>query len=262
VLANPVPDATLVDGWLGRRLRMTEFSGTGIACIRGERLVFAGLAFRIERGGALVLVGPNGSGKSSLLRIMAGLTRPDVGTLRWDGLDILVHPDVHRARVHYVGHADAVKPALSVLENLRFWAALLSGSGQPTTTPAATPAAAATNATGAAPGAAEVRARRAMDALGIGHLADVPGRFLSAGQRRRVSLARIVAVPAPLWLLDEPRTALDADASRRLDEIVAAHRDAGGMVAISLHAGERPQGAAVLDLAAFSADQQAFAAPW
>ena len=223
---------------------MTVFSGTGIACTRGERLVFAGLAFHIERGGALVLVGPNGSGKSSLLRVMAGLSRPGVGSLMWDGTDILRDPGAHHARVHYVGHADAVKPALSVLENVGFWATLLSGGGSGGTTKACE------------------RARRAIDALGIGHLADVPGRFLSAGQRRRVSLARIVAASAPLWLLDEPRTALDADASRRLDALVAAHRNAGGMVVMSLHAGEQPEGAAVLDLAAFSNREEAVGSPW
>ena len=220
-----------------------EFSGTGIACVRGERLVFAELNFRVEAGGALVLLGPNGSGKSSLLRVMAGLTRPDAGLLLWNGADILLQSDAHRARVHYVGHADAVKPALSVLENVRFWATLLLSDGGRAAT-------------------AEGQALRAIDALGIAHLADVPGRFLSAGQRRRVNLARIVAVSAPLWLLDEPRTALDGDAVRRLDTIIAAHRDTGGMVVMSLHAGERPGGAATLDLAAFSAPEEAFASPW
>lgn len=220
-----------------------EFSGRDIACVRGERLVFSGLAFRIVRGGALVLVGPNGSGKSSLLRIMAGLTPPDAGTLMWDGIGPAGRDDDHRRRVHYVGHADAVKPALSVSENVRFWARLLPGDGSEHSA------------------SVEERTIRAIDALGIGHLAEVPGRFLSAGQRRRVSLARIVAVPAVLWLLDEPRTALDAEAVRRLDRLVAAHRDAGGMVILSLHAGEHPEGAAVLDLAVFAAADQAFVPP-
>jgi heme exporter protein A len=195
-------------------------------------MVFAGLDFRIEAGGALVLIGPNGSGKSSLLRVMAGLTRPDGGVLEWNRVDIAVQKDAHRARVHYVGHADAIKPALSVLENVHFWATLLSGG----------------NGGG---DALRRRAERALDALGIGHLADVPGRFLSAGQRRRVSLARIIAAPAPLWLLDEPRTALDADATRRLDTLIAEHRRGGGIVVMSLHGGEKPERAAILDLAAF-----------
>jgi heme exporter protein A len=210
------------------------FQGKAISCVRGERIVFARLDFRIEAGGALVLVGPNGSGKSSLLRVMAGLTRPDSGVLEWDGVDISIQKDAHRARVHYVGHADAVKPALSVLENVHFWAMLLSGG----------------NGSGVA---LRGRAERALDALGMSHLADVPGRFLSAGQRRRVSLARIIAAPAPLWLLDEPWTGLDADATRRLDDLIAEHRGGGGIVVMSLHAGEKPERAAILDLAAFSA---------
>jgi heme exporter protein A len=213
----------------------TGFRGHGISCVRGERVVFTGLSFRIEPGGALVLVGPNGSGKSSLLRVMAGLARPDSGALEWNGAAISAQKDAHRARVHYVGHADAVKPALSVLENVHFWATLLSDRG---------------TGSGAS---SRRRAERALDALGIGHLADVPGRFLSAGQRRRVSLARIIAAPAPLWLLDEPRTALDADATGRLDGLIAEHRGGGGIVVMSLHAGEKPERAAILDLAAFSA---------
>jgi heme exporter protein A len=195
------------------------------------------LDFRIEAGGALVLVGPNGSGKSSLLRLMAGLARPDTGALEWDGADIAAQKDAHRARVHYVGHADAVKPALSVLENVHFWAMLLSDRGNESEV------------------ASRRRTERALDALGIGHLADVPGRFLSAGQRRRVSLARIIAAPAPLWLLDEPRTALDADAIRRLDRLIAGHRGGGGIVVMSLHAGEKPERAAILNLAAFSSPE-------
>jgi heme exporter protein A len=223
-----------------------EFRGKAISCIRGERIVFAGLDFRIEAGGALVLIGPNGSGKSSLLRLMAGLTRPHSGVLEWEGVDISVQKDAHRSRVHYVGHADALKSALSVLENVHFWAMLLSGGNECSI-------------------AVRSRTEHALDALGIRHLADVPGRFLSAGQRRRVSLARIVAAPAPLWLLDEPRTALDADATRRLDSLIAEHRGGGGIVVMSLHAGEKPERAAVLDLAAFP-PPEAFAdvsvSPW
>jgi heme exporter protein A len=210
-------------------------------------MVFAGLNFHIDRGGALVLVGPNGSGKSSLLRVMAGLAPPDCGALEWDGADISTQKDAHRARVHYVGHTEAVKPALSVLENVHFWTRLLSDRGNKSAA------------------SSRKRAERALDELGIGHLADVPGRFLSAGQRRRVSLARIIATPAPLWLLDEPRTALDADATRRLDGSIAEHRRGGGIVVMSLHAGEKPEHAAILDLAAFSSPEapvDASVSPW
>jgi len=208
---------------------MTTFSGTDLVCVRSERTVFAGLGFEVQAGGALVLVGPNGSGKSSLLRLLAGLARPAAGKLVWDGEDVAEDTEAHRGRLHYVGHADAVKPVLTVAENLSFWAALRSDGDDLRTRTAA-----------------------ALDAFGIGRLADVPGRFLSAGQRRRLALARVLAAPATLWLLDEPRTALDAEAQAMLDATIARHRDAGGMVVMALHGGERPEGSATLDLSDFA----------
>jgi heme exporter protein A len=208
---------------------MTDFVGRQLICVRGGRAVFAGLGFRVDAGGALVLAGPNGSGKSSLLRLMAGLARPAAGDLAWNGEDVAEDPAAHRSRVHYVGHLDAVKPALTVAENLGFWAALRGGSA-----------------------GAGARARAALEAFGIPKLADVPGRYLSAGQRRRLNLARILAAPAPLWLLDEPKTALDNDAAGRVDAAVASHRGEGGMVVMSMHGGTLPEGATVLDLTAFS----------
>jgi len=209
---------------------MTTFSGTDLVCVRSERTVFAGLAFEVRAGGALVLVGPNGSGKSSLLRLLAGLARPAAGNLIWNGEDVAEDAEAHRGRLHYVGHADAVKPVLTVAENLTFWAAL--------------------RADGDDLGARTVAA---LDAFGIGRLADVPGRFLSAGQRRRLALARVLAAPATLWLLDEPRTVLDAEAQEMLDAAIARHRDGGGMVVMALHGGDRPEGAATLDLSQFAA---------
>jgi heme exporter protein A len=209
---------------------MAEFAASELACVRGERLVFAGLACRVAGGGALVLRGPNGSGKSSLLRLMAGLARPAHGVLSWNGADVGDDPEAHRRRVHYVGHLDAVKPVLTVHEQLAGWGRLSGLSRRH-----------------AGDGAGDALAR-----LGIDHLADVPGRYLSAGQRRRVALARVLVAPAPLWLLDEPRTALDADAVARLDDAIGAHRAAGGMVVLSLHGGGDPDGATVLDLAAFT----------
>ena len=213
---------------------MTDFVGRQLVCVRGGRVVFAGLGFRVEAGGALVLAGPNGSGKSSLLRLMAGLAHPAGGVLAWGGEDVAGDPATHRARVHYVGHLDAVKPDLTVAENLGFWAALRGGSD-----------------------GAGARTRTALEAFGIPHLADVPGRYLSAGQRRRLNLARILAAPAPLWLLDEPKTALDTDAAGRVDAAVASHRAEGGMVVMSMHGGSLPEGAVVLDLAAFPAGLEA-----
>lgn len=208
---------------------MTEFAGRELVCIRGERKVFARLAFRLGSGGALVLTGPNGSGKSSLLRLMAGLMRPAAGTLQWDGADVDDDPEAHRGRLHYVGHADAIKPALTVAENLGFWAHYRGGALE-----------------------ASARTASALDAFGIGRLADVPGQYLSAGQKRRLALARVLGSPAPLWLLDEPKTALDGDAAARVDAAIARHRAAGGMVVVSMHGGRLPDGAARLDLSDFA----------
>ena len=200
-----------------------------MACIRGERPVFSGVSFRLARGGALTLVGPNGAGKSSLLRILCGLLRPAGGTLTWEGAAVDEDWSAHRQRLHYVGHLDAVKSTLTAAENLRDWARL-RGEAR------------------GAPGA--------LEALGIEDLADVPGRFLSAGQRRRLALARLVATPAPLWLLDEPTVTLDAEASARVAAMIAAHRADGGMTIVATHGEIALDGAARLDLGshAVSAD--------
>ena len=189
---------------------MPSFSGQGLSCFRGGRLVFANLSFALQPGNALVLRGPNGSGKSTLLRLMAGLIQPLKGRIQWSDSDagITDDPDLHYGRTHYVGHADAVKPVLTVTENVAFWARLRSPQSD---------------------------VAGAIDKLGIASLADVPGQFLSAGQKRRVNLARILAVPANLWLLDEPATALDVDAIAALCDAIAEHRAAGGMVVASTH---------------------------
>jgi len=207
---------------------MNTFRGENLSCVRGGRVVFARLDFRLQAGGALVLAGPNGSGKSSLLRLMAGLTPAAGGRLLWDGGAVADDPAVHRGRLHYVGHLDAVKPALSARETLVVAAGL---RGDPDRD--------------AAP-------EDALAVMGIARLAGVPARYFSAGQRRRLALARLFASKATLWLLDEPRTALDADAIGRLDDAIAAHRAGGGMIVAALHGGGHPPGADVLDLAAFS----------
>jgi len=191
-----------------------------VACIRGERPVFSGVSFRLERGGALALVGPNGAGKSSLLRILAGLLKPASGTLEWDDAPIDDWA-AHRERLHYVGHLDAVKPTLTVAENLDGWARF-RGSAR------------------AAP--------EALAALGIEDLTDVPGRYLSAGQKRRLALARVLATPAPLWLLDEPTVTLDTDATARVDAMIAAHRAGGGIVIVASHGEIGLDGAQRFDL--------------
>lgn len=208
---------------------MNIFSAENLFCVRGGRTVFTGLGFTLKAGEALVLVGPNGSGKSSLLRLMAGLLKPASGILRWGAEEISEDPEGHGGRLHYVGHHDAIKPVLSVSENVSFWASLMNGgSGNGETTLAA------------------------LNTLGIGHLEKVPGRFLSAGQKRRVNLARILSTPAPLWLLDEPTTALDRESITSLETAIIHHRAGGGMVVISTHSDMQLANHQVIDLAGFA----------
>lgn len=190
-----------------------QFVATDLACIRGERRVFSKVRFNIASGDALALVGPNGAGKSSLLRLLAGLLPASGGTLTWNGAPVADEPDAHRARLHYLGHLDAVKPGLTPLETLSFHARLRGET--------------ADNAS----------LKSALDALGIAALADLPGRFLSQGQRRRVALARLRATRAPLWLLDEPTLGLDADAMVRLADLIDTHRSQGGIVIMATHGG-------------------------
>lgn len=189
---------------------VSEFVGEDIQCIRGERLVLDGLSFTAAGGDALVLTGPNGSGKSTLLRLMAGLMRSTGGPITWDGVDIADDPGAHNARTVYVGHADAVKPALSVRENVAFWAETTGVHG--------------------------ASVEDSMEAFNIARLADLPARYLSAGQRRRVSLCRTMTSGATIWLLDEPTTALDASTAKGLADVIAAHRSVGGIVIVSTHA--------------------------
>jgi heme exporter protein A len=196
----------------GTSSSLTEFYGADIRCIRGERVVFAGLNFAVAGGGALLLSGPNGSGKSSLLRVMAGLLPAAAGVLRRDGADIQDDPAIHRASLHFVGHLDAVKPVLSVAENLTFWAGMRSSSRD-----------------------AAGKVAAALDTFGLAALCDMPARLLSAGQHRRLNLARLVASEAPLWLLDEPTVALDAVSVKTMVGCIAAHRAQGGMVVLSTH---------------------------
>ena len=181
----------------------TKVPGAGlevqdISAIRGERLVLRGLSFIVPPGGALLLLGANGSGKSTLLRVLAGLKRPDAGSVLWMGET--------EAPVAYLGHQDAVKPGLTALENLRF--AAQTGRGT------------------------MLDALAALDLLA---LADLPARLLSAGQKRRLALARLVLSPAPVWLLDEPTLGLDTAAVERLGRLLAAHRAGGGVVVTATH---------------------------
>jgi heme exporter protein A len=203
-----------------------DLAGEDLACRRGERLVFRGLDCRLPAGGALILSGPNGSGKSSLLRILATLLAPAAGRLRWGGAAVADDPTGYRALIHYVGHLDGVKPALNPREMLLFWAALR--------------------------GAARPAIDAALAAFALDRIADWPCRWLSAGQRRRLALARLIAAPAPVWLLDEPTAGLDSDGEARLAAAITAHRSAGGRVALATHQPIAIEGAASLALDAFA----------
>ena len=176
----------------------------GLAAFRGERLVFAGLSFAVATGGALLLTGPNGSGKSTLLRVLAGLGRAEAGHLLWDGADALADLPAHAARVRYLGHQDAVKPGLTVAENLRFWGG-------------------------------EDAIWQALEAVDLLRLADLPARMLSAGQKRRLAIARLAISPTALWLLDEPTLGLDLASVARFGLLLAAHRARGGIVVAATH---------------------------
>jgi heme exporter protein A len=171
--------------------------------------VFRGVDFALTAGAALILRGPNGSGKSSLLRVLAGLTPALGGVIRWDGRDIAEDWPAHRARLHFIGHLDPLKPVLTPAEMLSFWSRLRGGSQE--------------------------AAERALARFRLDELADLPCRFLSAGQRRRLSLARLLANPSPLWLLDEPTVGLDEASTADLLTAIAEHRAGGGIVLAATH---------------------------
>jgi len=190
--------------------RNSIFSGRAVSCVRGARRVFAGLDFALHAGDALVLTGPNGSGKSSLLRLMAGLSAPASGTIRWNDEDIGADRQSHGARAHYVGHATGVKPALEAAEDLEFWSSFRLARDQ------------------------EAQ-RRALEHFGLTERAGFPVRFLSSGQKRRLALARLLAAPAPLWLLDEPTVGLDSTGQHALETAIADHRGDGGIVVLASH---------------------------
>ncbi len=178
-----------------------------LAQSRGGRTLFARLSLTVAAGEALVLTGPNGAGKTTLLRTLAGFLAPEAGSIRLQGApaDTTVGE-----WAHYVGHLNAIKPALSVRENVTFWSAYLGA------------------------GAADATAR-ALQRLQLDALADIPAGYLSAGQKRRLGLARLLAADRPLWLLDEPTVSLDADNRDRLAAIIQDHLAAGGLVVAATH---------------------------
>jgi len=186
-----------------------EIEAKALAIERGGRIVFTNIGFRLRAGEALAVLGPNGAGKSSLLRALAGLLPLAQGEISVPNGERLAE------LCHYVGHADALKPSLTVFENLEFWTALLARESAPV---------------------AGGKIDSALDRLGLAQIADLPCAYLSAGQKRRAALARLIAVERPLWLLDEPMTALDANSQKTLGAIMQAHLESGGMLIAATHA--------------------------
>jgi heme exporter protein A len=196
-----------------------------LACHRGGRDVFSGVSFTVGAGEALTITGRNGAGKSSLLRLVVGLVRPIGGHLQFEGGD----PELSIAeQAHYLGHQDAVKPSLSVGENLAFWAAFL--------------------------GTGSSKVHDALETMGLGGISALPAAYLSAGQRRRLSIARLIAVKRPIWLLDEPTSTLDAAAQDRLADLMRSHMVGGGLILAATHASLRLAGAQELRLGELDAE--------
>ncbi len=179
---------------------------TNLFCRRSDRLILSDLTFSVEPGRALLVQGPNGVGKSTLLRVLAGLTQPENGTVAL-GATSLTNPDDWPAQIAYLGHLDAVKPQLTFAQNLRFWADLY-GQGDLT---------------------------KALAALNLTHLADQPAQIASAGQKKRLALARLLLANRRLWLLDEPLASLDKDSQVTLETIVKTHLATGGIAIIATH---------------------------
>jgi heme exporter protein A len=183
-----------------------------LECTRGDRRLFSNLSFRLGRGQLLRVAGANGSGKTSLLRIMCGLVLPSAGELRWQGRPIRAEREEYSRNLVFVGHLNAVKDDLTALENLQVSAAL---GGKP---------------------ADAGRMLACLDRFGVAHCAELPAKVLSQGQRRRVALARLAFTPAaPLWILDEPFSALDVAAVVELELLLASHLASGGMVVLTTH---------------------------
>jgi len=184
-----------------------SFSAQNLTCLRGDQLVFEDISFDVAAGQALWIRGKNGAGKSSLLRICAGLLKPVGGHLRWGGVEISDNPDMYQGKYHYQGHQDALKAVLTVRENLTFWAKYNGRSN----------------------------VGKAISDFALADLAETQTGLLSAGQKKRVALARLLTSPAPLWILDEPVSSLDAAFIELFKKHLVAHLDAGGMALLATH---------------------------
>jgi len=183
----------------------------GLTLARGERQLFEGFGFSLGRGEAAALTGANGAGKTSLLRAVAGLLRPEAGRVQFqDVAGVEIEADLARAQgLHLLGHHDGLKSTRTAGEELRFWTRWLGGD---------------------APSLA-----KAIDVLQLDLLLALEVRKLSAGQRRRLALARLIAAPRPLWLLDEPMAPLDLERRALFGALMQGHLDGGGMILAAVH---------------------------
>lgn len=182
----------------------------GLTCFRGERLLFEALSVSVREGEIVQVHGPNGSGKTTLLRVLCGLTLPSSGTITWRGVPVTTTSPHYRRELQYLGHSNGVKLELTGFENLRVWTEL---RGRP----------------------APLGIERAMRRFSVDLFADVPTRTLSAGQRRRLALCRLLVSHASLWVLDEPFSSLDRAGADTLHAVLGEHLSTGGSVVLTSH---------------------------
>ncbi len=187
------------------RFQTFALTAEALACRRGGRAIFDGVGFRLANGEAIALTGRNGAGKSSLIAMLCGRLRPEAGAIKLDGLDDMPLAEA----AHLVGHRDGLKTALTATENLRFAQELLGSAGL-------VPA-------------------EALATVGLPHAGPLPVGYLSAGQRRRVALARLLVASRPIWLLDEPMAALDVGSQAMLSQLMQGHLAAGGAILAATH---------------------------
>ena len=209
----------------GENLGKSLFGGENLTCIRGGRTVFIGLNLHLDKGSALILEGPNGSGKSSLIRILSGLLRPRLGSLTWQGRDATKEPEIFQDHIHYIGHRNAIKPVLSVQENLSYWSGLDKDDPD---------------------------LDKALDQFNMLPLKNTPANLLSSGQSRRLALSRLLASERKLWLLDEPSVGLDVASVKLLEQVITKHRANGGSVIFATHSPIEVEAPTILNLRDYS----------